>query len=229
MHFGIDMFQRLYICLFVIIFCTHCVSATLDESDRINNAVANQAELEKSGQDSTTQDDMSDSNTYVVDHIVKDTIHVAVGSSAIDLLADLGIQNDEGDGIAYGDHDLAFDPPLDQSQPVNPPTPRRIDGLPVIYDLSQAPQEHVNTLIRRAIDGLGIQDESAPQIQDKIFVNRFYIAWIDETGFYGKINGLWLLNGDVDNLEFVAFQIQVPSQDRSKKVQTRRSLEKKWW
>ena len=32
------------------------------------------------------------------------------------------------------------------------------------------------------------------------------IAWIDETGFYGKINGLWPLNGDPQNLDFVVLE-----------------------
>jgi len=30
-------------------------------------------------------------------------------------------------------------------------------------------------------------------------VGRYYIAWIDETGFYGKMNGLWRLNGSEGN------------------------------
>jgi hypothetical protein len=28
-----------------------------------------------------------------------------------------------------------------------------------------------------------------------VFVGRHYLAWIDQTGFYGKMNGLWQLNG----------------------------------
>ena len=40
---------------------------------------------------------------------------------------------------------------------------------------------------------------------DRVFVGQWYIAWIDETGFYGKVNGLWALNGDLEHLNFVLF------------------------
>lgn len=39
-----------------------------------------------------------------------------------------------------------------------------------------------------------------------------YIAWVDETGFYGKMNGLWGLNGDLDNLDFVLVESAPPRQ-----------------
>lgn len=67
---------------------------------------------------------------------------------------------------------------------------RRVEGiLPLIHDVSGAPSERVNMLIVEAIDGLGLEAKKAPRSDDRIFVGRWYIAWIDETGFYGKMNG----------------------------------------
>lgn len=80
--------------------------------------------------------------------------------------------------------------------------PRRVESLPLIYDVSGAPAAHVDTLVKRALSGLGLPAETGPSSQDRVFVNRWYIAWIDETGFYGKMNGLWTLNGSVAGLDF---------------------------
>ena len=33
-------------------------------------------------------------------------------------------------------------------------------------------------------------------------MSRWLVAWIDETSFYGKMNGLWTLNGSVSGLDF---------------------------
>ena len=39
------------------------------------------------------------------------------------------------------------------------------------------------------------------------FVGAYYVAWIDRTGFVGKMNGLWRLNGaSGDALDFVIFE-----------------------
>ncbi len=79
---------------------------------------------------------------------------------------------------------------------------RTVDGLPIIHDFTGAPEQDVNQLIQRAIDGLGMSTERGPESRDRIFVGRWYMAWLDETGFYGKMNALWLLNGDINQLDF---------------------------
>ena len=82
------------------------------------------------------------------------------------------------------------------------PYERRVDGLPLIYDLSGAPTAHVNQLIETALRGLGLDENTGPNARDRVFVGRRYMVWLDETGFYGKANGLWSLNGDPENLDF---------------------------
>ncbi|MCY0997339.1 hypothetical protein OWM54_09350 [Myxococcus sp. MISCRS1] len=86
-------------------------------------------------------------------------------------------------------------------------------GEPAIKNLSLSSITHVSTLVRRAVEGLGFgtYDPVASQLRrdgpntgDLIFVGRHYMAWIDQTGFYGKMNALWLLNGATGNsLEFL--------------------------
>jgi hypothetical protein len=98
----------------------------------------------------------------------------------------------------------------DMGEPVVPNVPRVVAGLPRIYDFSGAATDEVDTLIRRALDGLGLDAETGPSPADRVFVNRWYIAWIDETGFYGKINGLWTLNGDLGQLDFKLLDEQRP-------------------
>mgnify|MGYP004045198465 CR=1 FL=1 len=88
--------------------------------------------------------------------------------------------------------------------------PRIVEGLPMIYDFTGADSQVIDSLVRRALDGLGMDSETGPNSLDKIFVNRWYIAWIDETGFYGKMNGLWSLNGDLAQLEFELLDGQRP-------------------
>jgi len=80
---------------------------------------------------------------------------------------------------------------------------RRIVGMPRIHDLSGAPSDQVDLLVARALEGLGLDAETGPSVHDRVVVGRWFLAWIDETGFYGKMNGLWPLNGDLDNLGFV--------------------------
>lgn len=69
-------------------------------------------------------------------------------------------------------------------------------GLPVIQNQSSASTEHIKKLMAKAFDGLGFSKNSyeAPNMNDLIYVNNYYIAWIDQTGYYGKMNGLWQLN-----------------------------------
>lgn len=79
-------------------------------------------------------------------------------------------------------------------------------GLPAIVDASGASASHVHALVRAALDGLGFDPGGGegPSVDDRVFVGRRYLAWIDQTGFYGKMNGLWMLDGAAgDALDFV--------------------------
>jgi len=75
-------------------------------------------------------------------------------------------------------------------------------SLPLIHNASGAPRDRVMALVRAALDGLGFEGAEAPNHQDRVFVGKNYLAWIDQTGFYGKMNGLWVLDGAA-NPEFV--------------------------
>lgn len=82
----------------------------------------------------------------------------------------------------------------------------RPGSLPQIHDASGASRARVEALVRAAVDGLGFDRDSpeGPNEDDRVFVGRRYLAWIDQTGFYGKMNGLWLLDGAAgDALDFV--------------------------
>ncbi len=79
-------------------------------------------------------------------------------------------------------------------------------GLPLIHDYSGASHDRVIALVRAAVNGLGFLPSSnqGPGPNDRVFVGRHYLAWIDQTGFYGKMNGLWTLNAAAgDALDFV--------------------------
>lgn len=55
-----------------------------------------------------------------------------------------------------------------------------------------------------AYDSLGFHYPEAIRAGDYLFCGRYYLAWIDNTGFPGEINGFWQLNGeDTDALDFV--------------------------
>ncbi len=75
---------------------------------------------------------------------------------------------------------------------------------PEIHDLSGAPPETVAALVGEALGGLGFAPDApdGPRAEDRVFVGRHYLAWIDETGFYGKLNGLWPLVGEGEGLDF---------------------------
>ena len=88
------------------------------------------------------------------------------------------------------------------SEPASIPE-RQPVGLPRIHDYTNAPEDHVDQLVRRALSGMGLDERTGPHELDRVFVGRWYMAWIDETGFYGKMNGLWALNGDPNNLDFM--------------------------
>ncbi len=99
-------------------------------------------------------------------------------------------------------------PPDEGARPALPT--RQPAGLPRVHDLSGADPAHVDGLVRRALEGLGLDPVTGPDPRDRVFVGRWYLAWIDETGFYGKLNGLWALNGDVANLDFVLLDADRP-------------------
>jgi hypothetical protein len=62
---------------------------------------------------------------------------------------------------------------------------------PTLYDCTGvADPARVNELAERAIKGLGFPAREGPRGGDYIFVGRYYLAWIDNTGFSGKLNGL---------------------------------------
>lgn len=75
--------------------------------------------------------------------------------------------------------------------------------LPTILDCTRwRPNAQVPALVRRAIAGLGFPPNEGPRSGDLVFVGDQYMAWVDRTGYYGKLNGLWPLNGDAASLDF---------------------------
>jgi hypothetical protein len=105
-----------------------------------------------------------------------------------------------------GDPDAASTP-----APVPPDAGGEVGGpadpsLPLIHDFSGAPAERVLALVRAALSGLGYDParNEGPNPRDRVFVGRHYLVWIDQTGFHGKINGLWTLNAAAgEALDFV--------------------------
>jgi hypothetical protein len=83
-----------------------------------------------------------------------------------------------------------------------------VAGRPTLINKSGSSTAHVESLVDQAIAGMsfGSSDYSRPNANDRFFVGKYYMAWIDQTGFYGKMNGLWLLNGQSGtNLNFIQF------------------------
>ncbi|MBD89188.1 MAG: hypothetical protein CL940_02485 [Deltaproteobacteria bacterium] len=80
----------------------------------------------------------------------------------------------------------------------------------VVYaNHSEASDERALELIDAASNSLGFAAGAlaGPQPEDLWFVGAYYVAWIDRTGFVGKMNGLWRLNGaSGDALDFVIFE-----------------------
>ncbi|MBI5508008.1 MAG: hypothetical protein HY903_04575 [Deltaproteobacteria bacterium] len=73
--------------------------------------------------------------------------------------------------------------------------PDPASNTPLIYNYSGASDARVRELVSEASAGLGFSSSEGPNASDRFFVGKRYMAWIDETGFYGKMNGLWRLNG----------------------------------
>ncbi|WP_394835341.1 hypothetical protein LVJ94_00255 [Pendulispora rubella] len=77
-------------------------------------------------------------------------------------------------------------------------------ALPLVYNASGASDARALALTKAALAGLGFSGPEAPNHDDRVFVGKRYLAWIDQTGFYGKMNGLWVLDGAAgDALDFV--------------------------
>lgn len=71
-------------------------------------------------------------------------------------------------------------------------------GIPKIMNQSSSSDNHVKELINMAINGLGFNElnHDGPNANDIFYVNDYYMAWVDQTGYYGKMNGLWQLNNE---------------------------------
>jgi hypothetical protein len=98
-------------------------------------------------------------------------------------------ESDDASPIGSRDADTTTDTP--DATPIGP------NDLPELDNYSASSDEHVLALVTQAVIGLGFPSSSLqrPNPDDRVFVGRHYIAWIDQTGFYGKMNGLWRLNG----------------------------------
>lgn len=80
-------------------------------------------------------------------------------------------------------------------------------GTPFIVNQSGGSEGHIRKLIGEAVSGLGFHraNYDGPNANDLIYVNNYYMAWVDQTGYYGKVNGIWLLNGKGgDALDFLS-------------------------
>jgi hypothetical protein len=104
----------------------------------------------------------------------------------------------------------AAEPPVDAAPPpVDAPALAEAiivePGFPLIHNHSHASRAHILVLVRRALDGLGFDPASGegPNHRDRVFIGDHYVAWIDQTGFHGKMNGLWALDGAGDALDFI--------------------------
>lgn len=102
-------------------------------------------------------------------------------------------------------------PPIDAPPPpIDAPAPAEAiieePGYPLIHNHSLASRARVLALVRAALDGLGFDPAAVdgPSYRDRVFIGRHYLAWIDQTGFHGKMNGLWALDGSAgDALGFL--------------------------
>lgn len=71
--------------------------------------------------------------------------------------------------------------------------------LPQVRNRSSLTDARATELAAAALAGLGFApgDATGPQAGDRVVVTDDFVAWIDETGFYGKLNGLWWLSPTV--------------------------------
>ncbi len=129
-------------------------------------------------------------SSAVVEQHPKDSGSVALEDAGTER-QDAGVTQDAG--VAQ---DAGVTP--DAGQPEDP-------TLPLLHNHSGASKEKAQALAKAALAGLGFTGAEAPGPQDRVFVGRHYLAWLDQTGFYGKMNGLWVLNGEAgDALDFLS-------------------------
>jgi hypothetical protein len=87
--------------------------------------------------------------------------------------------------------------------------------LPTILDCTRwQPNAQVPALVRRAIAGLGFPPNEGPRSGDLVFVGDQYMAWVDRTGYHGKLNALWPLNGDMAALDFTLVEPTLSGEQR---------------
>ncbi|MBR58319.1 MAG: hypothetical protein CMH54_09895 [Myxococcales bacterium] len=160
-------------------------------------------------------DDGQPSDAVPVDDIEEDTAEVTIpeDTSAADvpIPSDEGLPTDPGSTIDEGQ---ASDPGGTDS---NPPADtsagqdsQQADTTPPpvetnVLNYTDSSDQHVQALLEKALADLGFPEGSpqGPQEEDLYFIGRYYIAWIDQTGFTGNMNGLWRLNGEAgDALDF---------------------------
>lgn len=81
---------------------------------------------------------------------------------------------------------------------VAPPAARAPSTLvaPALHNISSLGDARARALVDEALAGLGFapDDPRGPRADDRVVVTDSLVAWIDETGFYGKLNGLWWLS-----------------------------------
>lgn len=77
-------------------------------------------------------------------------------------------------------------------------------GSCTVNNHSGSSDAHVLQLLAGADAALGVQEVGEGRTRksigladslDRFYVGRYYAGWIDQTGFYGELNGLWVLNG----------------------------------
>ncbi|MFN8038558.1 MAG: hypothetical protein U0Q07_05025 [Acidimicrobiales bacterium] len=72
-------------------------------------------------------------------------------------------------------------------------------AVPTLHNISSLSGARARALVAEALAGLGFaaDDPRGPQADDRVVVTDSLVAWIDETGFYGKLQGLWWLSPTV--------------------------------
>lgn len=81
--------------------------------------------------------------------------------------------------------------------------PRAKSEMPQIIDLTNYGSGMVANLVAKALNGLGFSaDQGAPSANDLVVVSDEKVVWIDQTGFVGKMNGLWKLKKVGSGLDF---------------------------
>lgn len=73
-----------------------------------------------------------------------------------------------------------------------------------LLNKSASSDARCRTLFDIAGNSLNMPHPEGPISGDSVFCGKYYLVWIDRTGFYGEMNGLWQLNAQTgDFLDFV--------------------------